>query len=197
MSTLSPSATGNGTGAPQPTLPGAVPRPAPSAAARQGTATSAFANIVAVLMRDPGFRNLRLADLEWLVIPPLVAGQWRIAEGIVDAPGTAPRAGVSTASVRLPVAVMLWAMVTPAVDQRLMQDLDKPLQLRPEEWSGGDHPWLIAAAGNRQSIASLLDQLAADDFKGKPVKFRGNGPDGSVTIQTLPAGVLGAGAEKK
>ena len=38
-----------------------------------------FAQIVAVLMRDANFRNLRLTDLEWLVLPPVMAGQFRLA----------------------------------------------------------------------------------------------------------------------
>ena len=41
----------------------------PTAARHRGFAES-FAQIVAVLMRDRGFRSLSLADLEWLVLPP-------------------------------------------------------------------------------------------------------------------------------
>ena len=48
--------------------------------ARQVHFTRSFSNIVAVMMRDPGFRNLQLADLEWLVLPAIMAGQWRMAQ---------------------------------------------------------------------------------------------------------------------
>ena len=48
--------------------------------ARQARMAQSFAQIVAVLMRDPNFRNMRLADLEWLVLPPVMAGQFRLAQ---------------------------------------------------------------------------------------------------------------------
>src|SRR5437867_2982255 len=49
-------------------------RPAVSAI-RQSVA---FAQIVSVLMRSPRYRHYTLGDLEWLVIPPLATGQWRV-----------------------------------------------------------------------------------------------------------------------
>ena len=47
--------------------------------ARQTRMAQSFAQVVAVLMRDPNFKKLPLADLEWLVLPPLMAGQFRLA----------------------------------------------------------------------------------------------------------------------
>src|SRR5262245_29491842 len=44
--------------------------------ARQARFAQSFAQIVGVLMRDANFRNMRLADLEWLVLPPVMAGQF-------------------------------------------------------------------------------------------------------------------------
>ena len=40
----------------------------------------AFTQVVGVLMRSPHYRRYTLGDLEWLVIPPLLAGQFRIGE---------------------------------------------------------------------------------------------------------------------
>src|SRR5262245_27187607 len=48
-------------------------------AARQMRLPQSFAQIVAVLMRDPGYKSLRVTDLEWLVLPPIMAGQFRLA----------------------------------------------------------------------------------------------------------------------
>ncbi len=42
--------------------------------------TVAFAQIISLLMRSPVYRNLSIGDIEWLVIPPLVAGTFAIAE---------------------------------------------------------------------------------------------------------------------
>ena len=74
---------GNGAGAAAP--PPVAKAPAVKAAvrprdARQVRFAQSFAQIVAVLMRDANFRKMRLADLEWLVLPPVMAGQFRLAQ---------------------------------------------------------------------------------------------------------------------
>ena len=43
-----------------------------------------FAKIVSLLMRSPGHRGATLADLDWLVVPPLMAGQFAILDGLID-----------------------------------------------------------------------------------------------------------------
>jgi len=48
--------------------------------ARQARFARSFAQVVAVLMRDPNFRTMPLADLEWLVLPAVMSGQFRVAE---------------------------------------------------------------------------------------------------------------------
>ena len=42
--------------------------------------SAAFGEIVSLLMRDPASKHHSLADLEWLVVPPLLAGQFSLAE---------------------------------------------------------------------------------------------------------------------
>ena len=49
----------------------------PAAVARQATA---FAQIVALLMRSPAHKHHTIADLEWLVFAPLLSGQFDVAE---------------------------------------------------------------------------------------------------------------------
>src|SRR5262245_11891405 len=71
-----------------------APRPSPSGKAaaaaarpavrpgdaRQARFAQAFTQIVAVLMRDRNFRSMPLADLEWLVLPAVMSGQFRLAQ---------------------------------------------------------------------------------------------------------------------
>jgi hypothetical protein len=47
---------------------------------RQARFAVSFSQVIAVLMRDPNFRNMRLADLESLVLPPVMSGQFRLAQ---------------------------------------------------------------------------------------------------------------------
>jgi len=45
--------------------------PGQAANARQSRMTDGLAQIVALMMRDRRFREVRIADLEWLVMPPI------------------------------------------------------------------------------------------------------------------------------
>lgn len=157
--------------------------------ARQAHMGQAFSQIIAVLMRDPAFRQMRLADLEWLVIPPLMCGQYKLAQAPVQQmTGQTPDAAKpQEGGVLVPVAVGLWARVSAQVDKRLAETLDKNVRLRPSEWTSGEHLWLMAAAGDPRAVPHFVEQLAKTEFKDKQVKMRLRGPDGKITIKTLGA----------
>src|SRR5262245_50445235 len=73
-------------------------------ARRQGAAalrnSLAFTQIIGVLMRSDHYKHYALADLEWLVVPPMLAGQFRIGEA------------KAKTGAGIPVAVVLWASVS-------------------------------------------------------------------------------------
>jgi hemolysin-activating ACP:hemolysin acyltransferase len=133
-----------------------------------------FAQIVTVLMRSPHYRHYTLGDLEWLVIPPLVTGQCIVANTSLKQNG-----------VTVPVAVALWASVSPDVDKKLSENLHLPIRLRPDEWRSGDVLWLIDAVGDSRAVPQLLKQLVETRFKGREVKFRIPGENGKVTVQRI------------
>jgi len=133
-----------------------------------------FGEVVSVLMRAPQFSDLPLRQLQELVVPPLLSGQFLVAEAQSKAQGFVT-----------PVAAALWARVSKEVDQRLSVNLDKPLQLSPKEWNSGDIGWLIVLAGNLQALAPLLKQLQETTFKGRPVKMRAKAKDGKAVVTTL------------
>src|SRR5215470_4717274 len=134
----------------------------------------AFAQIVSILMHSPRYRHYTLGDLEWLVLPPLLTGQCSVAEA---------KSKDNGASV--PVAVALWASVSPEVDQRLAENLNTPIRLRPDEWRSGDILWLIDAVGDRRVVPGLLKQLADNTLKGREIKVRGRGEGGKVEVKNL------------
>jgi cytolysin-activating lysine-acyltransferase len=149
--------------------------------AQKGRMAQSFAQVVAVLMRDPQFRNLRVVDLEWLVLPPIMAGQFRVGHASRQPEaGKAQRGGVA-----IPVAVALWARVSPQIDKALSENLDKQVRLRPNEWTSGDIVWLIASAGHPRAVRPFLKQLTETEFKGQRVKVRLRAPDGKVTIEDV------------
>lgn len=146
------------------------------AAAQHNRFAQDFSQIVAVLMRAPNYRNLAIANLEWLVIPPLIAGQSRIAVSKLKVDGPV-----------IPVAVALWARVSPSVDKRLSEKLDEAPMLRAAEWTSGDILWMIAMVGEPDALAKLLPQVQKSAFKGCPVKLRVQQPNGKTIVKTLGA----------
>jgi cytolysin-activating lysine-acyltransferase len=149
--------------------------------ARQARFAHSFAQIVAVLMRDANFRQMRLADLEWLVLPPVMAGQFSFAQ----APSPVGRAKNQEGGVLVPVAVALWARVSADIDKALSENLDKPVRLKTGDWASGDNPWLIAVAGDQHAVPKFIEHLAQTEFKGQRVKMRLRGPGNTVVVKTL------------
>jgi len=134
----------------------------------------AFTQIIGVLMRSDHYKHYTLGDLEWLVIPPMLAGQFRIGE-------VKPKTGGS-----VPVSVVLWARVSAEVDKRLTEASNAPMRLRPDEWTSGDILWLAHAAGEPRFVRDVLKQLNETAFKGREVKVRALGKDGKPAVQLLP-----------
>jgi cytolysin-activating lysine-acyltransferase len=109
-------------------------------------------------MRSPQHKHQSLADLEWLVLPPVLTGQFRIAH--------AEQAGAPT-----PVGAALWASVSADVDKRL-SDLSEPARLRPNEWRSGDVVWLMELICDPAVRQTLLNDVHQTVFKGRPIKMR-------------------------
>lgn len=144
-----------------------------TATAQQAQFAQLFSQAVAVLMRDQNYKNLPLRELEFL-LPPIMGGQCAIANAKATADGPF-----------VPVAMALWAKVSPAVDQQLGENLDKPVRLKPGDWTSGNIPWLITLAGSPPALASFVKQLCQKEFKGQSVKMRSTDKSGARTVQVL------------
>ena len=127
--------------------------------------------VVSILLRSPQHRQRPLADLEWLVLPPILSGQFRVVQ--------AEQLGVP-----VPVAVALWASVSAAVDLRL-SDLSAPWRLHPDEWCSGDIPWLVEFVADTRTQQALIKHLGETVFKGRAIKMRVRGADGKMQIGTF------------
>jgi len=187
---------GNGPSAASPVASRLASRVAPQVRpreARQARFARSFAQVVAVLMRDPNFRTMPLADLEWLVLPAVMSGQFRVAEAPASlGPGKGPDKAADkapdktrTGGVLVPVAVALWARVSGEIDKALAGSLDRPVRLKPHQWASGEHVWLVAVAGDRRAVPNLIDRLAGGELKGQRIKMRLRGAGNTVVVKTL------------
>ncbi|MCY1707282.1 toxin-activating lysine-acyltransferase [Pannonibacter sp. SL95] len=118
--------------------------------------------MVTLLMRDPRWRHASLADLEWLLLPPLSLQQIVSARGKVK-----DREGVT-----LPVGLGLWATVSPDVDAKLeaQKQAGIPPRLTPQDWKSGDICWLVVSVGPAELQQRLAEKLATEVLGGRALK---------------------------
>jgi len=136
-----------------------------------------FGNIVTMFLQSPGHKHLKLEDLPARIIMPLVNNQFLLAEAYKKDTG-----------FTFPVGVVLWASVSDEVEQRLSQDLNEPILLTQDEWTGGDNYWLIESIGEQRFVQQLLGRLCKEVFKDKPFKARVADKDGKRRIEVLNTG---------
>lgn len=121
---------------------------------------AAVADAVGLLMRSDRHRHYSLADLEWLLLPPLKLDQVAFAyvrptlEGAVgDAkPGEAPPVAV---------AMVTWAAVSPEVSAKLnaQKKAGQPYRLAPNEWRCGKEARIIDTIGDEKLIKDLVEKV--------------------------------------
>ena len=135
---------------------------------------ASFGEMVSLLMRSTHYKHYSLAELEWLLLPPLMHNQFLVVEA---------RSKENGASV--PVGLALWASVSEDTDKRLSENLDQPIKLRPDEWKSGDNHWIIDVIGDEKIIHALHDKLKNEIFVGKTCKLRSVDDQGKQIIKEL------------
>lgn len=147
---------------------GAGPQEAP-----QKTVGAALGEIAWLLSQSGAHRHsLFLGDLEWLVMPPLARGQYRLfyAEG-------------------KPIGVALWGFVSETVEQRLSAGG----RLGAHEWRSGDRVWLVelvAPFGQQEAMLEDLRSTALADRRFRFLRTNAQGRRETVTLDGT--GVEGA-----
>ncbi len=127
-----------------------------------------------VMSRDARRKFFSLADIEWMILPPLLTGQFYVVEALNKNSG-----------LRVPIAAVTWAFVSEELDERLQQGESEAIRLRPGEWKSGEIGWLIDAVGNSAALAKAIEWLRANPFKERPLKIKTIDGAGRITIKTL------------
>ena len=171
---------------------------------RSKMVSASFGEMVTLLMKSRHYRHYNLADLEWLIIPPLLANQFLVVEAQLKAPVFEDGEAVTKdtgadvfqeqdqsqfSGVRIPVGMALWAKVSPEVDAKLSQNLDRPVKLCPDEWRSGEINWLIEIIGDEKVMAGLYSKLKSDVFKGQSFKVRAKNEKGERFVKVVVGSV--------
>jgi hemolysin-activating ACP:hemolysin acyltransferase len=139
--------------------------------------------IVTVFSRSPSHKHYSLADIEWMVAPAVLSGQFYVVEAAHRDNG-----------FRSPIAAVTWAFVSAEVDRRLAEQATRLVRLRPDEWTCGEIGWLIDAVGGAAGIDAALQWLKAGPFKERALKIR-IGPQGGGTRIEILDGIISAASK--
>ena len=121
---------------------------------------SSILGTVAALMIDSSMhQHFFLADMKWLVIPPIHLRQFRIFR-----------------RDNHPFAYVSWAMLSEEAGERLKQGNHR---LRPDEWRSGDQAWIIDLIAPFGGHEEVLKDLKRNVFQDTKVRVFQMAPDKS------------------
>jgi cytolysin-activating lysine-acyltransferase len=126
------------------------PEVAKKIAALRAHVRESFGKVVMAMMMLPRYRHQTLADLQHLVLEPLIRD--RIATAYQGAKDQSPQSDMA--------GVAIWASVSEAVDAEIREQIKAgvfPVRLKPEAWNSGKINWLIdVIAPDRKTTAAVI-----------------------------------------
>lgn len=116
--------------------------------AAPATLAEVMGEAVFLMASSHSHKFLFLADLEWLILPPLMLRQFRLWRD-------GPR----------PVAFATWAFLNEETEGRMLNGVRR---LKPEEWNFGDRAWLMdVVAPNAEFAAKMIEEMKQVVFPGR------------------------------
>ena len=109
-----------------------------------------FGKSVMAMMMLPRYRSQTLADLQHLVLEPLIRD--RIAIARPADPASTPGSDIA--------GLAIWASVSEDADARIREQIKAgtfPVRLKPEDWNSGEINWLLdVIAPNQRATATVI-----------------------------------------
>lgn len=141
----------------------AAPTAPPAATPRQaGGPGEVLGEVTWLMTRSAMHKHLFLADLEWLILPPVAQKQFRLF-----------RNGAQ------PFAFACWAFLNEEGEQRLKAGQQR---LRPSDWRSGDRAWLIDIVAPFGNVDGVLANLKQSIFKERRLMAMRLAPDGKGMV---------------
>jgi hemolysin-activating ACP:hemolysin acyltransferase len=107
-----------------------------------------FGKLVMAVMALPRYRHLSLADLQPVLLDPMIRDRLAIAQPRATDAGLADLAGFA-----------IWASVSEAVDAKIREQIRAgvwPVRLAPEDWTSGEINWLLDVIAPDRKVAGLV-----------------------------------------
>ncbi len=125
--------------------------------------SSVLGDVCWLLSQSPAHRyNFFMADIEWMVFPPIMHGQYKLFQ-----------------SDNRPAGFAMWANVSDEVQKKLEAGIGK---LSGQDWKSGDNLWLIDIISPYGHADQMLADLKQSVFKGKSFKYHRTSPDGAREV---------------
>jgi hemolysin-activating ACP:hemolysin acyltransferase len=117
---------------------------------------AAVGQVTLALAGLPRYRHQSLADLQSLVLEPLVRDRIAIAtpRGDADAEGDRPAADLGQLA-----GIAIWASVSEDVDAKIREQVEAgvfPVRLKPQDWTSGELVWLLDVIAPTRRLATAV-----------------------------------------
>lgn len=127
--------------------------------------TSVLGEVTWLMVNAPDYRHFFLADLEWMILPPILLRQFKLFR-----------------AEKKPVAFAAWAHLSPDAEARIQSGADR---LKPGEWKGGDRLWLVHVIAPLGGAEAVVKDLRETVLKEKSFKMHRRGPDGRMMVEEV------------
>lgn len=172
---------------------------APAQGAAQHTVSHMLGEVTWLLTQIPTHKHVRLADMEWMILPALMLEQYRVfraspsdlaggqgasgAAQVQGSNGARGGAGASQKKQSQPIGYAVWALLSEEAEAKLLAGAETGTggRLRPDEWKSGDRLWLVDMVVPKDNKAgdimkACMTELFTTALKGKAVKFHKTDP---------------------
>ncbi len=140
-----------------------APPPKSNASAQPASPGEVVNQVLGLMLLSPAHKHLFIADLEWLVLPPVMARQFRLfrKDGRV-------------------IAYASWALLTEEAETRFSDGGTRGVRrLAPADWTAGDRLWLVDVIAPFGGADGVIKELREKVFAGRKIKTLQPAPDGS------------------
>lgn len=113
---------------------------------------SAIGSVLLIATKSQSYKYLFSHDYEWMIIPPIAAGQYSLFRNKRNEP----------------IAFVSFASVNEEVEKRIIAG---SLKLSPADWTSGDKLYIIDVISPFIPVIDILKELNDGQFKDKNIKI--------------------------